>query len=206
MKKLLFTLCAAASVFCTACHIAPMFNAPDGDRNVDPAIYKDLPGTWQNGENKSQLIITTAKEENNDRHFSGTIMIPTEVNGGKDKELRPLPVLAMPVKYNNELFFIVMADTPKIISDKKYAGLLGLMIRPYFYLCKLEFADPNKTIMKISMVKWTGEKDGKQNIPVNPDVKVTDEGIVMNTAAELGRMMKEKKYELDSPSIYFRQK
>lgn len=206
--------CILAASFCSlifaSCGITPLLYPPVDDNTsaemfdaeASAALLKA--GTLKAADENITVVFSEYKTDSKDldsalkKSFDGCAVRGMVTIIDSDKEKGPvetwLPVVVVPFRQGDSLFFFMALDNLYIMEKTKLNPEYIFMMKPYSYILK---ADPKDGGWEIGFVQFA--TTGLEVKKVTDRTRIDKDGTVLNPPAEILEMLKDPKtYELSS--------
>lgn len=199
------SLCA---VFFASCGVTPLLYPPVDDNNKPEMLDAETSaallkaGTLEATGEKIKIVFGEYKNESEDidsamkKSFDGCAVRGMVTMVDNDKEKGPvetwLPVVVVPFKQGDSLFFFMALDNLYIMEKAKLNPEYIFMMKPYSYILK---AEPKDGGWEVGFVQFA--TTGLEVKKVTDKTLTDKDGTVLNPPAEVLEMLKDPKtYEI----------
>ncbi len=194
----------AVTIIGTGCSITPLLNPPVEDKKLDAATNKALIGKWKADSNNTiyEGEVTWALDEKG-KPMDRLQIVATAKRDAKSKPLASMMGGAFNI--DNEIYIVLCADITKLFPEDKNAEESVFMVRPNFFVAKLTPDGANFNFQWIDFFEKTTNTAGENiDTPIDPLAK-KENNLMINSTNELQKLLKEKKYKLQSPILMQKQ-
>lgn len=199
------SLCA---VFFASCGVTPLLYPPVDDNNKPEMLDAETSaallkaGTLEASGEKIKIVFGEYKNESEDldsamkKSFDGCAVRGMVTMVDNDKEKGPvetwLPVVVVPFKQGDSLFFFMALDNLYIMEKARLNPEYIFMMKPYSYILK---AEPKDGGWEVGFVQFA--TTGLEVKKVTDKTLTDKDGTVLNPPAEVLEMLKDPKtYEI----------
>ncbi|MBR4716872.1 MAG: hypothetical protein IKP09_02320 [Lentisphaeria bacterium] len=199
------SLCA---VFFASCGVTPLLYPPVDDNNKPEMLDAETSaallkaGTLEATGEKIKIVFSEYKDESEDidsamkKSFDGCAVRGMVTMVDNDKEKGPvetwLPVVVVPFKQGDSLFFFMALDNLYIMEKARLNPEYIFMMKPYSYILK---AEPKDGGWEVGFVQFA--TTGLEVKKVTDKTLTDKDGTVLNPPAEVLEMLKDPKtYEI----------
>jgi hypothetical protein len=193
-------LMVAVVIMVTGCNVQPLLNPPVGDsKELDAVTNKALLGKWKTESNKTiyEGEATWCVDEKG-KTMEYLQVVATATRENKTKSLAPMIGSAFII--DNQIYMMLCVDVSKMITQNKYGEDSVWMLRPNFFIAKLTPEDANFKLEWIDFFENSKNQAGENiSLPIDPLAR-KESNLVVNSTAELQKLLKDKKYKLQ-PAI-----
>lgn len=200
MWKIILSMVAVV-IMGAGCNVQPLLNPPVGDsKELDAVTNKALIGKWKTSDNNVvyEGEATWGVDEKG-KTMEYLQITATATRENNNKALAPM--LGGAFTIDNQTYITLCIDISKMIEQNKYDKDSIWMLRSNFFVAKLTSDGANFKLEWIDFFENSKNKAGDNiSLPIDPLAR-KENNLVVNSTQELQKLLKDKKYKLQTPII-----